>query len=104
MVSHPIAPQSAEINRSTPIGRLLWLLVRIGSWTDARWDQHLRDEFGDMDADETIEVFSKLLRFNVTEEQIWARLFDKTGMSTKDSFLAASVVRDLLLEAGVHCG
>jgi len=26
---------------------LAFLLVRIGSWTDARWDQHVRYEFGD---------------------------------------------------------
>lgn len=26
---------------------LAWLLIRIGSWTSARWDQHVSDEFGD---------------------------------------------------------
>jgi len=25
---------------------LHWLLIRIGSWTNARWDQHLLYEFG----------------------------------------------------------
>lgn len=33
---------------------LRFLLVRIGSWTSARWDQHLRFEFGDKKTDETI--------------------------------------------------
>lgn len=31
---------------ATQIG-LAFLLNRIGSWTEARWDQHLRHEFGD---------------------------------------------------------
>lgn len=26
---------------------LRFLLNRIGSWTEARWDQHLRDQYGD---------------------------------------------------------
>jgi hypothetical protein len=30
------------------------LLTRIGSWTSARWDQHLRYEVGDVDADAII--------------------------------------------------
>ena len=25
---------------------LQFLMTRIGSWTNARWDQHLRDQFG----------------------------------------------------------
>ncbi len=33
---------------------LQFLLTRIGSWTDARWDQHLRHEFGDEKADKAI--------------------------------------------------
>ncbi len=32
-----------------------WLLTRIGSWTNARWDQHLRFEFGDEIAGPVIE-------------------------------------------------
>lgn len=31
-----------------------FLLTRIGSWTNARWDQHLRHEIGDAAADEAI--------------------------------------------------
>jgi hypothetical protein len=34
-----------------PRTALAFLLVRIGSWTAARWDQHVRDEFGDEIAD-----------------------------------------------------
>jgi hypothetical protein len=34
---------------------LQWLLDRIGSWTNARWDQHLRHEFGDEATDALIE-------------------------------------------------
>lgn len=34
-----------------------WLLTQIGSWTNARWDQHLRHRFGDVRADEIIEAF-----------------------------------------------
>jgi hypothetical protein len=30
------------------------LLVRIGSWTHSRWDQHLRYEFGDEFANKVI--------------------------------------------------
>lgn len=29
------------------IDGLAWILLRVGSWTAARFDQHLRDEFGD---------------------------------------------------------
>lgn len=32
---------------SDPDIALRFLLTRIGSWTNARWDQWLRDEFGD---------------------------------------------------------
>ena len=34
---------------------LQFLLTRIGSWTHARWDQHLRDEFGDEKAAQAIQ-------------------------------------------------
>lgn len=34
---------------------LVFLLTRIGSWTSARWDQHLRERYGDKHADEIIE-------------------------------------------------
>jgi hypothetical protein len=34
-----------------PRHMLHWLLVSIGSWTEARFDQHLRHEFGDEAAD-----------------------------------------------------
>ena len=39
---------------------LNWLLYRIGSWTSARWDQHLRYEFGD-------ERASSLISFLINE-------------------------------------
>lgn len=35
---------------------LAFLLVRIGSWTSARWDQHVRTEFGDDIADALIKM------------------------------------------------
>lgn len=37
-----------------PSKMLDWLLTRIGSWTNARWDQHLRHEFGDESTDRLI--------------------------------------------------
>ena len=41
----------------SPSARLAvdWLLTRIGSWTSARWDQHLRDHVGDEATDRIIE-------------------------------------------------
>lgn len=39
---------------------LAFLLTRIGSWTDARWDQHLRHEFGDELANVMIAALKKL--------------------------------------------
>lgn len=41
---HPCSPCAART-------ALAWLLTRIGSWTHARWDQHVRHEFGDEIAD-----------------------------------------------------
>ena len=43
--------------RAPPTVRLAldFLLTRIGSWTHARWDQHLRSEIGDVSADAVIE-------------------------------------------------
>ncbi len=38
-----------------PSKQIAWLLTRIGSWTNARWDQHLRNEFGDVAANAAIE-------------------------------------------------
>jgi len=43
---------------------ILFLLIRIGGWTNARFDQHLRHEFGDTVADETM----KWLEENVSPE------------------------------------
>lgn len=40
---------SANVKRG-----LEFLLIRIGSWTSARYDQHLRHEMGDEAADEVI--------------------------------------------------
>lgn len=42
-----------------------FLLTRIGSWTSARWDQHLRNEIGDAAADEAIRWIERT--FRVTE-------------------------------------
>jgi hypothetical protein len=36
-----------------------FLLTRIGSWTSARWDQHLRHEVGDAIADKAIEAICR---------------------------------------------
>jgi hypothetical protein len=36
------------------------VLTRVGSWTDARWDQHLRHEFGDELANQMIAALKKL--------------------------------------------
>jgi hypothetical protein len=52
---------------------LAWLLVRIGSWTDARWDQHVRHEFGDEVAD-VLQVF--LAEVNVPVEEVAAQRLD----------------------------
>ena len=39
---------------------LRWILDRIGSWTNARWDQHLRSEFGDERANAVMEMVAFL--------------------------------------------
>jgi hypothetical protein len=39
---------------------LQFLLTRIGSWTSARWDQHLRNEFGDEKAERAIGMIERL--------------------------------------------
>lgn len=36
-----------DIEAARAIGDLTWLLNRIASWTNARFDQHARSEFGD---------------------------------------------------------
>lgn len=38
---------------------LRFLLDRIGSWTNARWDQHLRHEFGDDRATKMIAALTE---------------------------------------------
>lgn len=46
MTATPTAPQVIErLREALPL--LGFLLLRIGGWTQARWDQHLRYEFGD---------------------------------------------------------
>lgn len=35
------------------------ILTRIGSWTSSRWDQHLRHEVGDEDANAIIAWLAK---------------------------------------------
>lgn len=46
---------------------LAFLLTRIGSWTDARWDQHLRHEFGDEFAGPVIIALKRLSRLSELE-------------------------------------
>lgn len=41
-----------DFNAAKPA--LQFLLTRIGSWTNARYDQHLRNEFGDENAERAI--------------------------------------------------
>lgn len=43
-----------------PYEALAFLLTRIGSWTHARWDQHLRDEYGDEKAQPVIDWLKRL--------------------------------------------
>jgi hypothetical protein len=48
---------SAAVNEQAPsaVSRgLTFLLTRTGSWTSARWDQHLRDHLGDAPTEEVI--------------------------------------------------
>jgi hypothetical protein len=49
-----------EPGEATPAQMLKFLLVRIGSWTSARWDQHLRFEFGDDATNRFIEWLKPL--------------------------------------------
>lgn len=42
-----------------PDKALEFLLVRIGSWTNARWDQHIRHEMGDQAADDLIRYLDE---------------------------------------------
>jgi hypothetical protein len=58
--------------RATPVApgptarmAVAFLLTRIGSWTTARWDQHLRHEIGDAAADEAIRWIDRT--FGVTD-------------------------------------
>ena len=46
-------------SRSDPEIALRFLLTRIGNWTESRWDQWLRDEFGDERADYMIEQIKR---------------------------------------------
>jgi hypothetical protein len=46
---------------------LAFLLTRIGSWTNARWDQHVRYEFGDDIAD---ALFGTLAQLGVPLEKL----------------------------------
>lgn len=45
------------------------LLVRIGSWSGARWDQHLRYDSGDEDADAIIAWARAALAPELEEEE-----------------------------------
>ena len=48
---------------------LQFLLPRIGSWTDSRWDQHLRYEFGDERAAPMIAALNAMLAAAPSPEQ-----------------------------------
>lgn len=54
---HDSWPPNVEMTLPGPTVRMAvaFLLTRIGSWTHARWDQHLRNEVGDEAANEAIE-------------------------------------------------
>lgn len=41
--------------KRTPEKVLTWLLDRIGSWTDSRWDQHARSQYGDEAVNELVK-------------------------------------------------
>jgi len=45
-IASALAQQPAAVDEDAAEA-LRFLLTRIGSWTNARWDQHLRHEFGD---------------------------------------------------------
>lgn len=47
---------------------LVWLLLKIGSWTNATWQQQLRNEFGDNFTDEVIEFVFNDLDFQYISE------------------------------------
>ena len=52
VVDELAALENVDFNAVKPA--LQFLLTRIGSWTHARWDQHLRHEFGDEKAEQAI--------------------------------------------------
>jgi hypothetical protein len=56
--------EMAEWDAPSPTVRLAvaFLLTRIGSWTNARWDQHLRHEIGDAAADAAIRWIAETFR------------------------------------------
>ena len=51
-MAHPCTPCGSR-------AALTFLLDRIGSWTSARWDQHVRFEFGDEVADGLAALLQK---------------------------------------------
>lgn len=64
----PLRPHLKPVGKGLKTGRLrsivehptdhemiAWLLRSIASWTNARFDQHLRNEFGDADAERALD-------------------------------------------------
>lgn len=52
----------------TPRKMLALLLLRIGSWTNARYDQHLRFEFGDENAEKFLRWLKSAIGVDVDAE------------------------------------
>lgn len=51
----PPAPHGCRVAPPASVRHsLVFLLTRIGSWTNARWDQHLRSRYGDEATNEVI--------------------------------------------------
>lgn len=51
---------NGQREQPTEMWRMLdFLLTRIGSWTNARWDQHLRYEYGDEKAGPVIDAIRR---------------------------------------------
>lgn len=60
---------AAERRRKvTPRKMLALLLLRIGSWTNARYDQHLRFEFGDENAEKFLRWLKSAIGVDVAAE------------------------------------
>lgn len=80
-------PVSAEDGRQEHAD-LMWVLTRIASWTNARWDQQLRYKFGD---ERTNAVIAWLKKAGAPEQRI-AEAPDARGRT-------AAALRDVEREA-----